>query len=47
MNLVRAIMIRKERKRQRREGATRREKLSVSPLLWVNMIVALCFTEIN
>ncbi|ARW11910.1 MULTISPECIES: hypothetical protein [Acetobacter] len=34
MNLARAIMIRKERKRQRREGASRREKLSVFPLLW-------------
>ncbi|MGF1277650.1 hypothetical protein [Acetobacter pasteurianus] len=34
MNLARAIMIRRERKRQRREGASRREKLAVSPLLW-------------
>lgn len=34
MNLARAILIRRERQRQRREGANRRERLSVSPLLW-------------
>lgn len=32
MNLARAIMIRRERQRQRREGATGKERLSVSPL---------------
>ncbi len=33
MNFARVIMIRRERQRQRREGAAAKERLSVSPLL--------------
>lgn len=33
MSLARAILIRRERQRQRRDGASRKERLSVSPLL--------------
>lgn len=33
MNLARAIMIRRERQRQRREGADPKERLSVAPFL--------------
>jgi len=32
MNLARAILIARERRRQRQEGATRKEKCAVSPL---------------
>jgi len=34
MSLARLIYIRRERERQRREGATDKEKRAVSPLLW-------------
>ncbi|PYD77724.1 hypothetical protein CFR80_17470 [Komagataeibacter oboediens] len=33
MNIARAILIRRERQRQRREGSSTKERLSVSPLL--------------